>query len=306
MGTFQFLQRFSGKFVLMGSWKLGSQIINIAIFLPVLFYFGDLNGYFLGRLIAAIVSGIVVVGVSIYIWHKHERFPLANKQMFVALPDYWRERQFLFYGNLLGYTKLLHRAADVLLVGYFSDDRVTGLYKLARTLTDNLYIIFDALNQVYLPRFLELLSQRAFEEFRRLAGRILIYAGLLTLLILGLEATVLPWVIQLILTDSFVGVEGAVIVLTIPVFLITGIHIWTWPIFIHLGQLRGVTVFNYIACLTQYIITLAFLSYLMPTALGAASGYLAYYLVLIPGMLWLAYRQIPQIMPILQLQPAST
>ena len=46
--------------------------------------------------------------------------------------------RFVAAGNLLGYVKLLHRSADVLLVAAFCGDRGTGIYKLARSITDAL------------------------------------------------------------------------------------------------------------------------------------------------------------------------
>ena len=79
----------------------------------------------------------------------------------------------LFYGNLLGYAKLLQRSADVLLVAYVAGDRETGLYKLARQIVDGgIAVVQDALYQVYFPDFLDLLTRRAATAYRALARRL--------------------------------------------------------------------------------------------------------------------------------------
>ncbi|MGB0384226.1 MAG: lipopolysaccharide biosynthesis protein [Ardenticatenaceae bacterium] len=303
--TFAYLQRFSGKFYLMGTWKLITQVITISTFLPIIILYGNLDGYYTAQVTVSSIATLMTIGLSLFIWRKYEGFTLLNRQMFLSLPDYWHNLRFLFFGNLLGYTKLFHRAADVLLIGYFSDDRTTGLYKFARSLTDSLYILFDALNQVYLPRFLELLAQRAHVEYRQLATRLLIGTGLFTVALIAIEGLLLPWVIKIALANRFAGVEGAVMVLTLPFFFVAGIYIWVWPIFIHFGQLGKYTIFNYLACLAQYSLVILLFFVFEPTASQAALGYLVYYLVLMPGALFLVHRKKREVLPNLPFQPTS-
>lgn len=294
--TFYYLLRFSGRFFLMGSWKMVSQVGGTVIFLIPLFYWRDLNGYYLGKLASACFGISINCALATYIWKRHEKFRLFGTGILTAWRFYRQEGAFLFYGNLLGYTKLLHRAGDVLLVGYFTDDRNTGLYKLARSLTDNLYIIFDALNQVYLPYLLQLLARQAYQEYRRLARRLVTTIGLLTSVGLIFELLCLPWFIRFVLTDRFIGIEGSIVVLTLPFFLVTGIHLWVWPVFVHSGQLGLYTALNYLACLAQYGLAVLWFYLFESSAIGAAWGYLAYELLLVFGAVAIIYSHWPAIL----------
>jgi O-antigen/teichoic acid export membrane protein len=289
-GTFDYLMRFSGRFYLLGTWRtvtrLGLTLLFLVLFLPG----SNLDSYYRASLVVAAASLLLGIVLALWIWLRVQGLPMLRLALDRALPDYWRERRFLFYGNLLGYVKMLHRAADVMLVGYFADDRVTGLYKLARSLSDSMYIVFDAVNQVYYPHFMELLGRKAAPDYRRLARRLLGGSALFTAAALAGEALLLGPLLRFALTDQYAGAERAIMLLTIPFLFVTGIYTWLWPLFVRSGQLRYFTLFSLLAAGVQYAVSIGMLR-LFPTSPAApAAGYLAHYVVLYPLLYWLALR----------------
>ena len=288
--SFDYLQRFSGRFYLMGTWRLATRVATVGLFFAIFLPAGNLDGYYHALLSATGLGLAMTASLSVWIWLKYERFPLLRRGLWLAGSDYGREFRFLFFGNLLGYVKMLHRGSDVLVVGFFADDRVTGLYKLTRSLTDSLYVLFDALNQVYYPRFMELLSRHSFAEYRRLAGRLFAYTGGFTLAVLGLEAIFLPQLMRIALANRFAGAEDAIMIMTVPFMFVAGVYTWMWPVFVHSGRLARYTAYSLLACLAQYAVMIGLFVVWPPTPLAAALGYLTHYCVLIP----LAYLLLAQ------------
>jgi O-antigen/teichoic acid export membrane protein len=288
--TFDNLIRLSARFYLLGTWRLATRIGQTIIFLVVFLPGSNLDAYY-GALLAVAAAGLLsVIGLALWIWLRLQKLPVLRPALSRAWPDYWRERRFIFYGNLLGYVKMLHRSADVILVGYFADDRVTGLYKLARSLSDTLLIVFDAVNQVYYPHLMELLGRKAAPEYRRLARRLFVGSAAFTLAAVIGEALLLKPLLRIALTNQYAGAEGAIVILTVPFLFVTGIYTWLWPLFVRSGQLRYYTLLSVLAAAAQYAVSIG-LFILFPTSPAApAAGYLAHYLVLYPLLYWLAFR----------------
>jgi O-antigen/teichoic acid export membrane protein len=248
--------------------------------------------------LATAVSLILSILVSILIWGKYEQISLLRLHYLpLAWPDYWREVRFLFFSNFLGYAKTLHRGSDVLLVSFLAGDHITGLYKLARSLTDTLNILYDALNQVYYPRFMELLAQKATVSYRYLAGRITLATGAFTLLIIILQLLFLEPILRILLLNRFAGAESAIIIMTVPFFFVAGVSIWLWPIFVHSGHLGKYTSFSLLACAVQYIVATSLFLMLLPGPWMAAMGYLAYYIVLYLPAYLVARMNYPAYLP---------
>jgi O-antigen/teichoic acid export membrane protein len=288
--TFDNLIRLSGRFYLLGSWRLATRIGQTILFLLVFLPGSNLDAYYRALLAVAAAGLLSVIGLALWIWLRLQKLPVLRPAPGRAWPDYWRERRFLFYGNLLGYVKMLHRSVDVILVGYFADDRVTGLYKLARSLSDTLLIVFDAVNQVYYPHLMELLGRKAASEYRRLARRLFVGSAAFTLAAVIGETLLLKLLLRIALTDQYAGAEGAVVILTIPFLFVTGIYTWLWPLFVRSGQLRYYTLFSALAAVVQYAVSIGLLTLLPASPAGPAAGYLAHYLVLYPLLYWLALR----------------
>jgi len=287
-GSFMYQQRFSERFYLIGTWRLIAQAISLAAFLAIILNFQTLDGYYSGSLVSITFQVIAAIGLSLFIWKKHDAFPLVSPRL--AWGSYLKEVRLVLWGNLLGYTKLLHRGSDVLLVGFFADDRITGLYKVARSVTDTIYVLYDALNQVYYPRFMQLLSGRAYKEYRRLTWRIIANSSALVVGIFAVEAVALSVIVKIVLTTRFAGAETAILILTLPVFFVIGFYTWFWPIFVHHGRLGYFTLFNILACGVQYALVIFGYRYFEPSPSLAAIGYLGYYVFLVPVALVLVRK----------------
>ncbi len=296
--TFTFLQRFSERFYLMGAGRFVNQLANLAIFLPIILLNPNIGGYYFGLFSSTVIVVGLTAALTLYIWRRLEGYSLSLTNMRLALPDYRKNIRFLFMGNLLGYTKLFHRGADVLLVGLFADDRMTGIYKFARSLTDGFYVLFDALNQVYYPRFLNLLQQKLHPEYRRLAGRILGGTAVFTAIVVALEALLLSWIIDVFLAGRFAGAELPIIILTLPFLFVNGVYMWVWPILVHTGKITRYTGLNYLALIVQYAGTYVLFRWLEPDALYAALGYAGHYLVMAIGAIIIVSRILPQAIPV--------
>ncbi len=295
--TLTFLQRFSGRFYFVGTARLAIQFCALAVFLAAFLPAPDLGGYYRGGLASAALALVGTGALSLYLWVVHDRLPMLSRGLGRAWLHYQRGARFLFFGNVLGYGKLFHRAADTLLVGLLADDRVTGLYKLARQLTDALYVLFDALNQVYQVRFLELLSQKDPRSYRRLATRLLGGSAFLTAGLVVGEAVLLRPALDLVFAGKFAQGEWPILLLTLPFVFVAGVHLWLWPFLIHTGQLGRFTAVNLLAVAAQYAVTIGGFAWLGPNAAVAAAGYLAHYVVLYPIVARLEHRRFSGYMP---------
>ena len=297
LGALAYQQRFSGMFYLMGWGKLVSSVVAIVAFLAILLQVPTVDGYYYGSIVGATLQVALAAILSYWIWVRYQGLKVLRSGILSAWAAYRGHLRFVFMGNLLGYNKMLHRGADVLVVGFFSDDRVTGLYKVARSFTDALYMLFDSLNQVYQPRFLELLAKGDTKEYRRLARRLLLGIAGLTLLVIGAEVLVLPLAIPLALTSKFAGAEGAIVVLTVPFLFVAGFYLWLWPVFVHSGKLGRYTSASFVAAAVQYGLVALLFTLVGPSPTMAAAAYLGYYLVLIPVSLLLVWVARPEVIP---------
>jgi len=276
-------------------WKLIGQLASMAILIPIIAVMRNIDGYFLGRVIYGAVNLLMFTSVTLYVWTRMQHLPIFRRDIFDKLPLYLKEYRFLIFGNLLGYAKMLHRGIDVLVVGRFCDDETTGVYRVARTLTDSLYLLFEAFNQVYFPKFLELMSKKMKSEYGRLVGRILRMVAVLTAgLFLG-EWLVFPHLIAPVMSEKFVGVglEMTVIIMTIPFFFVTGVQLWVWPMFVSGNRIGAFTVLTFVACIVQYAVILILNSIFTPSAFTGAAALSSHYLFLYPILALLAFKWFP-------------
>lgn len=292
-----FLQRFTERFTVMGVTQLSGQLLSLAIFVGCLLAWPSLSGYYAGTLAGCLTTALLSFAVLAYLNYRYTDVSLLNRRWRIAWPDYRRELKFLFLTNVLGYTKMLHRGTDVLLVGYFADDRTTGVYRLARTFADGLFVLFDALNQVYLPRFFGLLRERQFGVYRNLARKLLIGGAMVTLVALAGELTVLPWIFARLLPAEFRGIELTIAVLTVPMVGVLGVHLWIWPLLVHRGRIGHFTTISVLSVAAHYLITALLLAQ-GGSATAAALGYLSKYVVVYPASFLLALRICPEVVPV--------
>jgi O-antigen/teichoic acid export membrane protein len=296
--TLGFLWRFSGAFYEIGTWRVVSQLANAGVVVLMITQMPDINGMYLANLTSGLI-GLILSGVfSWHLWARRVRLPLWRPAWRPAYDAYRQSWRMLFYGNLLSYAKLFQRSADVLLVGLFTNDRETGLYKLSRSLIDTgLAILQDALYQVYYPAFLGIFARRAAEEYRRLSKRLLGVSSLITVALLAGESLLLPVFIRLVFGPAYAGAEWPMMILTATFVFIVGFYPWLWAIFTGAGELRGYTVAVFVAVIVQYAAALALFALVGPSAWAAMIGVFAYYVWLIPVAYWLAHCRWGEYLP---------
>ena len=288
--TASFLQRLAEKHHAMGGWQLFNQVLFLILLLLPLIWTASIAGFYLGCVVASLVTAASAVGILYHFCRRHLELPFPGRNWACAWPDYRSQFGVLFYCNLLGYGKMLHRGFDVLLVGWFASDRLTGIYRLARSLTDGVGFLFDALNQVYWPRLLDLLRRDEHRRFRFEARRLLLLASGVTAGLLLLQVWILPLLNTHVLSAEFSGITPLMLVLTGPFLFAAGLHLWIWPIVVHRGYLPQFTTFSGIAVAVHYGLALGGLACFPTTILPAAVGYLAYYPVLYGLTCWSLWK----------------
>ncbi len=294
VGPLGYMQRFSGKFYHMGAWRFVAAVTSTGVFAASLLTIRSLDGYYLGIVLSSIINFVIMAALSVYILQKYEHLPLTHGWYPQALHDFFHSKRFLFFGNLFGYVKLGHRSADVLAVGYFCNDSITGLYKFARSILDSILVLFDSMNQVYQPRFMNLIKENAFEKYRLLAKRVMVGSAVFTVLVLLSEYTLLPLFIKYVLAGKFYGAQSAVMLLSATFFFVAGMHTWMWPLYVSRGQIGIYTMYSIGALAAQYLVGVGlFIAFGSQSVNWFACGYLSYYLVLFT----LTYFQLRQAHP---------
>lgn len=276
---FIYIQRFIMTPARMASLQIVSAFINAAAMLGCVIAHPTVGGYVTGLLVSACVIGTVNTFFAVRSACS-EGIPLFDTR---SAPTIDRRVVFRFIaaGNVLGYVKLLHRSADVLLVAFFCSDRDTGIYKLARSMTDALYGMSEAIGRIYQPRLLALLQEGAHAEFRRLARSIAGSAAVLTAVALAGVFLAVPRLGLILGWRDMPGLTIVTAVMTLPFLLAVGLQSWIWPAFVSLGQLGRCTFWGVIAVLAgQYTV-----GPLLVYATGAANpawfavGYLSFYIL---------------------------
>ena len=297
---FNYLQRLSERFFIMGIIQVLNSLLASASLVAAVYSDSSLSGYGKGMLFAATVSFFFSAGLCWHLWRRVDHLPILSSNHKQALHTYLSNIRFLFATNVLGYIKLLHRAADVLMVGFFCGDLQTGWYKLARSLTDSLYVLFDAANKVYQPFFLTLLSKNRLEEFKEAAAGIFKKAVLFTGLVISIEVVLLPSIINQVLGPSFSGILPIIVILTIPFLFVTGFDLWLWPLLVARGSIGRYNVQNLIAVgVGQYGLSIGlFFMTGQESAVWFGVGYTATYLILHILALPDAARRHPQAFPL--------
>jgi O-antigen/teichoic acid export membrane protein len=297
-GTALFLLRFTRNFYAIGIWRVAMSVISMLITITVLRVHPNISGQYLAGFYGGVVNVVITVCISWYLWNYISHLPMLKPDWRGAITAFRRNLKLVFYGNLLGYSKLLQRSADTLLVARFTNDRETGFYKFTRTFVDSgLAILQDALYQVYYPAFLQSFAQRAKDEYHRLANRLLRISGLITLLLLAGGFLILPWGIPLVFGQQYRGVEWPIIVFSSEFIFIVGCYPWLWALFVASGDLMAYTITTFVAVGMQYAIVLALFHLFNPSALSGVLGALSYYFVLIPIIYTIARKRWSEFLP---------
>jgi O-antigen/teichoic acid export membrane protein len=278
---FVFIQRFATSARRMATLQIASALLNAGAMVACVTVHPTIGGYVTGLLL----SSIAIAGVNTVLTIRtigRAGIPLLQRRL---QSDVVIDRkvvfQFIAAGNVLGYVKLLHRSADVLLVAFFCSDRDTGIYKLARSMTDGLYAISEAIGRIYQPRLLTLLRDGAHSEYRQLARSMTAMAAAITVVALAGVLVVVPRMALILGWRDMPGLTLATAVLTLPFFFVAGLQAWIWPAFVSLGRLGRCTLWGVVAVVIGQYTVGPLLVYSTGSANPAwfSVGYLSFYLL---------------------------
>jgi O-antigen/teichoic acid export membrane protein len=268
----------------MGSVRLATQVVGVASLLSVLAWKPDIGGYFIGVLVANGLQLALALTTSAWLWRRTLGMPLFGRGADRVVPQFRREIRSLLAGGFFGFSKLIHRGSDLLLVAAFASDAQTGLYRLARSMTDGLYLVYDAANQVRLPASLVLLREGRSSEFGRMVrGTLLAALGATVGLVLS-SVVVLPAVIRAVVPE-YEGAAPVMALLAVPFFFVAGVHLWLWPLLLSARRLGDFAARSLLAAAIQVLAFLALAELWRPSAIAGAISYVAYYVALYPPIL---------------------
>jgi O-antigen/teichoic acid export membrane protein len=278
---FIFIQRFTVLPRRMALLQLASAVINATAMVLSVTATPTVGGYVVGLLASA--AGITLLnGVFTIAILRRDGVALFGRQQ-PAAPAIDRRviLRFVAAGNLLGYVKLLHRSADVLLVAVFCGDRETGIYKLARSITDALLAVSEAIGRVYQPRLLALLQARDHAAYGAVARSIMTTAAAITLAAIVGTLALLPSMAPMLGVADGQGLTQSVVIMTLTFFFIAGLQSWIWPAFVFAGRLGRCTLWSTVAVLAgQYTIGPALVYFTgYASSMWFSLAYLSYYVL---------------------------
>jgi O-antigen/teichoic acid export membrane protein len=278
---FVFIQRFATSAWRMAALQVASALMNAGAMIACVMVHRTIGGYVTGLLLSAIAIAVVNTVLTIRSIGRAGIPLLHRRPQSDVVIDRKVVFQFIAAGNVLGYVKLLHRSADVLLVAFFCSDRDTGIYKLARSMTDGLYAISEAVGRTYQPRLLSLLRDGAHSEYRRLARSMAAMAACITVVALAGVLIVVPRMAFILGWRDMPGLTLATAVLTLPFFFVAGLQAWIWPAFVSLGRLGRCTLWGVVAVVMGQYTVGPLLVYSTGSANPAwfSVGYLSFYIL---------------------------
>ena len=172
---------------------------------------------------------------------------------FGRFKEMWHERKFLLSANVYGYAKLLHRGGDTLIVAALCSDSATGVYRLARSLTESFGLIYDALSKSYHPILLSMIAKEGTTAYRNYILPLARYACLAVCVVLLGEAFLLPTIASIAVGERYYGLTEVVLALTAAQGSYLVVLVWLWPFLLHfnlLGRYSGISMV--VTLLAQY------------------------------------------------------
>lgn len=284
MTVIMHLQRFSNRpYRIMAGTQLAAQITLSGSLVTAALIRPDALGWACGLAVGAFFSVIMQVSACLYLWRRHDALDLRWRHGFKTFGLLLAGRRQLLGSMLLGWSRLLHRCCDVILVGLLCSDRDTGLYRCARSLADLGYTAYSALDKVLQPRLLTLATTNNRVEFRRWTGRSLALSMSGTLLLVTLVMLSGEMVFSWLFHGRYAGVESSLVWFVVPYAAIFGIHLWAWPALVAAGSWTGFAIGSLIAAVVcQFGIPLFMIHALGWPATPAlcAAGYALFYVTL--------------------------
>jgi O-antigen/teichoic acid export membrane protein len=148
-------------------------------------YFATTDAYDLRVIVAAFAVGVFVQAVPPLALALRLMRPFLSglevKPAALALARYRRELfRCLFHSNLSGYLKLAVNPGDIFLLGLFSTPAQVAVYGLARQLTAPLALLQINAQTAVAPEVIALVAKRKYAQLKRLIGRYVASASLLS------------------------------------------------------------------------------------------------------------------------------
>lgn len=281
-----FTLRFSERFGELAAVQLATVALRAGLVVAAVWWRPDVTGLAAGLAVAGICVTGLLAAVAAGCWRRVGLAPTRRSfgRAFRTIAASWRS---LVAFNGLNYQNLLHRAADVLVVGLVAGERAAGLYKLARMATDKLYLVYDVAGKVLQPGLMRLLQEGRRRRFREVALQVTALSAASVTLLLLVEGAALDRLLGGVFGPEFVAARPAILWLTVPLFFVAGLQVWAWPWILHQGSIGAFAGAGVAAVVVgQYGIGVG--GSLLDPAGGVgwfAAGYAAVYPILY-GLLW--------------------
>lgn len=286
LGCLQYMKRLTGNFLSFGLIRLSAQIVLTATLILSMYLHPTIDGYYDGMLVALSINLPITCLALTYFWKRSFKTSLLAGALRTAWPYYASEKKFIFSSNIFSYSKMLSRSGDILVFSYFASDHATGIYRLARSLTDNLSIFNDALVQYYQPKFLKLLAHHENGQMMAYARRFMLIAAIFIPAAAVIFAILFHYINEFALRGQYAGLPLTSGLLILNYFWIAGIHTWLWPYMLHHKQAHRIAYISLAAGCAQISFIALCCIVAKPDPIHAAAGSTIYYLALYPILLY--------------------
>lgn len=236
-GFFQLTYRFYQSAIRVARGQMFVQLCSTTILTIVLLTYQTIESYS----IALALNSFVSLGIFIFILHRRTSLQVSPAELRSGAQVLLQQRRTLLATNMLGYIKMLHRGADRLLIALVSDQWTVGLYQLARSLTDSMFLGVDILQRHFQPKI--------FDWVRRdpaCLNRFILKSSSITIIFLMIiPATLLPtrFLAEALFGPGFGSAAEMIVILTVPQILSGGIFLWLWPLILHTESVMAYSVY---------------------------------------------------------------
>jgi len=291
IGTVYTLQRLTENFFIFGTWKLIAQLASLFLTMIYLNISPNIDGYYNGLLSSTLVSLSIATCILIKEWNNKFTLTFSAKDLVEALKNYYKEIGFIFSANFFSYSKMLSRSGDILLFGYFANDSATGIYRLAKTLSDNLSIFTDALSQYYTPNYMKRMSIGEQHRMKLSAKRLFIFALYMTIIIIPTSYISINLINTYILNNLYPNLDITTAIMMSNFIWFCGVHIWLWPSILHHNQMKKAAAYSAIAAFVQLSLIAIFCYYFSPAPwLAAIASVIFYIMFYSPLLYWWKFK----------------
>lgn len=208
-------------------------------------------------LMGAVASLVMGHASALRTWTRREDLRMASPALGWAVRAGLDQVSLLWYGNLMGYLKMLQRSFDVILVARVGGEAAAGVYKLARQAADQgLAILQEAYHMAEHPKALKLAAARSGDQFRALARRVLVQAGTWIGAGIALGVLLLPIALSTLFGNDYAAAMPAILLLTVSGVYLVGIHPWAWAWVLVRNRMGAYTGWQAGAIVVQYAVAL--------------------------------------------------